>query len=316
MPRKSWTDPKGRLHTGEVVATVDGVDVIDCEVFGYRHVIPLPDPETLKAFYEEEFYQNEKADYLAASAEDIEWKQCEFTRRYQSAEKRLPESGHSGPKAVLDIGCGPGEFLALGQSRGWAVQGVEPSPVAAEYARSSGVDVVTGFFDAEMAQSLGQFDFVHMSEVLEHIPNPIEILEVVWGILKPGGVVCVSVPNDFSPVQQVLVETGEYKPWWVVPDHHLNYFDFDSLLRLFTKVGFEVFEKTTNFPMEVFLLMGQNYTQTPELGQRLHSWRKTFDMTMSQHNPDLLQAFYDGLANAGMGRLAVMFGQKPNDNQT
>jgi len=295
-------------HTGDTVHSFDGGDIINCQECGFKHVMPLPSAEDLRQFYEAEFYQTEKSTYLAASAEDIEWKSVEFSRRYEIAEKHL---GAKSGKRVLDIGSGPGEFLELGISRGWEVLGVEPSPVAAAYARGKGIEIITGFFDEKLAATLGVFDFVHMSEVLEHIPNPQALLKSAYSLLKPGGILCISVPNDFSPVQQVLVESEKYTPWWIVPDHHLNYFNFDTLGATISAVGYELLEKTTNFPMELFLLMGQNYTEDGDLGRKLHGWRKIFDLTLAKGNPKLLNRFYEVLARAEMGRLAVQFARKP-----
>lgn len=294
-------------HTGEIVSTFDGGEVIECAQCRFKHVMPLPSSERLKEFYEQEFYQSEKADYLQSSAEDVAWKNVEFERRFQIAEKALPDEDR---KKVLDIGCGPGEFLALGKKRGWQGLGVEPSPVASGYASQLGLEVINGFFDQKLVKTLGTFDFIHMSEVLEHIPNPLEVLEWAKQLLTPGGVLCISVPNDYSPIQKVLTDTGNYGPWWVVPDHHLNYFDFDTLSRLVVSTGFDLLERTTNFPMEFFLLMEQDYTKDNSLGRELHAYRKAFDLTMSRHNPELLDNFYAMLAEAKMGRLAIQFAQK------
>ncbi len=294
-------------HVGEIVSRFDKGDVIDCDACGYKHVMPLPTTEQLKKFYEQEFYQTEKSDYLETSAEDVEWKNIEFERRFQLAESKLDNV----TKKVLDIGCGPGDFLAVGMERGWQVTGIEPSPVAADYASKRNLSVIHGFFDQRIVETLDTFDFIHMSEVLEHIPNPSELLDWAMQLLSPGGVLCISVPNDFSPIQKVLTDTNEFEPWWVVPDHHLNYFDFDTLAALIKKAGFELLESTTNFPMELFLLMGQNYTKDNKLGRELHQRRKAFDITMSMYDPELLNRFYTSLAEAKMGRLAIQFARKP-----
>ncbi len=286
--------------------------VMDCQVCGYKHVIELPSPEALRKLYEEEFYQSDKKEYIAASSADDSWRDIEFGRRYDIVEKKL--SNRSGERlTAFDIGCGPGDFLAHGKDRGWDVRGIEPSPVASKYARSRGLDVQTGFFDANAANNLPKFDFVHMSEVVEHVPNPLEVIQLAKGLLKENGILTISVPNDFSPMQRALVDACDYSPWWVVPNHHLNYFDFDSLANLIVKAGLDVFDKTTNFPMEMFLLMGQAYTQKPDLGRKLHGWRKNFDLNMAVNKNGLHEDFYRALADVGMGRLVVLFAQFPND---
>lgn len=293
-------------HTGPTIYSHAGADVIECKTCGFKHVSPLPSAEVLKAFYEDEFYQAEKPEYLDEAGEDYEWKAVEFGLRFTVASKLLKNKG----QRVLDIGSGPGDFLAVAKEKGWDGKGIEPSNFAAEHARERGLDVDTGFFDASTADQRGEFDFIHMSEVLEHVPNPAEILSLAYEKLLPGGVLCVSVPNDFNPLQNAVCKANALENWWVVPDHHLNYFDFGSLEKLITKTGFNVKKRLTNFPMELFLLMGQDYTKDGSLGRKLHGWRKQLDVSLAKVDEATLTAMYEGLAQVEMGRLAVVFAQK------
>jgi len=43
-----------------------------------------------------------------------------------------------------------------------------------------------------------EFDFVNMSEVIEHVEDPKKVMSEVYRVLKPGGKVYVSVPNRFG----------------------------------------------------------------------------------------------------------------------
>ncbi|MCJ9430319.1 class I SAM-dependent methyltransferase [Kordiimonas marina] len=308
MPdHKDWNDAAYGRHAGLVVSSRDGADVIACETCGFKHIVPLPDQTKLKEFYEQAFYQSEKPDYLNRNQEDLDWRTLEFTDRFLETEAVLPEGA---ARRVLDIGCGPGDFLAAGKARGWDCVGVEPSPVAADFARGRGLEIITAAFDRDVAASLGQFSFVHMSEVLEHIPNPSELLSLATELLIPGGVMCVSVPNDFNPLQKAFCAESGADDWWVVPEHHLNYFDFQSLEGLIRQSGLLPFARSTNFPMEAFLLMGQDYTKAPDLGRQLHGQRKNFDMTLGRHEPEARRALYKALASAGLGRLAIILAKK------
>ena len=294
-------------HQGHIIGSNEGFDVIECETCGHRHLLPLPTDAEIEAFYRDAFYQNERANYLKEADEDYAWKRVELFRRYAKAEDLLGKK-HG---VALDIGCGPGDFLAVGQERGWKVKGIEPSSVAAEHARTRGLDVDGGFFGPEVAKALGQFDLVHLSEVLEHVKRPKEILQAVVSCLKPGGILCVSSPNDFNGFQEVVARLYDRPKWWILPHHHLNYFDFDSLERLFVGQGLEPVFRTTNFPMELFLLMGQNYVGDHKAGRALHGRRKKFDLSLFEAEPELLEKFYSSLAGAALGRLALVFARKP-----
>lgn len=292
-------------HTGDVIhhSKQHDINVIACEQCGFSHVVPLPDEEALAAFYNEEFYANEKPDYLSSSHKDYAWLKLSFGDRFDLFEQTLDvKSGR-----VLDIGCGPGSFLDEGKSRGWHVSGVEPSRQASAFANEKGLNVTHGGFKASLFQDQEPFDVIHLSEVLEHVAQPKQIIADAYKLLKTGGLLCISVPNDFNPFQQSLVDSGNYAPWWVVPDHHLNYFNFATLEKLMENNGLEITNRTTNFPMELFLLMGQDYTNNPKLGSELHQARKKFDLNLAQNNGGQARLdFYNALANAGLGRLAIV----------
>ena len=96
---------------------------------------------------------------------------------------------------VLDVGCGSGAFLELLRSLGWIVAGVEPDPPAREAAASRGIQVAATL--EEIADRPG-FDFVTMSHVLEHVPDPIAFLTSASELLKEGGRLLVVTPNAAS----------------------------------------------------------------------------------------------------------------------
>ncbi len=97
--------------------------------------------------------------------------------------------------------------------RGWLAHGIEPSRQAAAHARGLGAPVTEGFFNDDQRRALGRFDVVHLNNVLEHVPDPDRILiGLAHGLLEPGGVICVNVPNDFSPLQIAGARRGWTQP--------------------------------------------------------------------------------------------------------
>ena len=132
---------------------------------------------------------------------------------------------------VLDIGCTVGTFLQAAASHGWEAVGVEPNAAAAAHARAQGLTVHDGFFDLELAGRLGQFDAVHLSEVIEHVFDPVDLLRVAARTLKPGGVLIVTTP-DFDTI---AARTLQRKP-----DEHVVHFRRSSLVRAAERAGLEV----------------------------------------------------------------------------
>ena len=303
----SWTASDGGNHDGPLVTRAKGYDVIDCAVCGFRHALPLPDPAELERTYREAYYTQEKPTFLAYAGEDQDWAELAQRDRLESFERLLP----SDRRRLLDIGCGPGYFLKTAKERGWRVLGIEPSRQAAAHARGLGLEVVEDFFNAQTAPGLGRFDAVHLNNVLEHVPNPLAVVGLARDLLTPGGLLCLNVPNDFTAFQESARGALCLPEWWVAPPHHLNYFDFDSLSHLVTRLGFAVAERGTSFPMELFLLMGLDYTTNPELGRACHNQRKRFDLGLEKAGfKEARRAFYRALAEAGLGREAVVIAVK------
>jgi 2-polyprenyl-3-methyl-5-hydroxy-6-metoxy-1,4-benzoquinol methylase len=109
-----------------------------------------------------------------------------------SAAMYLPAPNSSA--RVLDIGCGSGVLLERMQSLGWEAEGVEIDTAAVETARARGARVRIGTLHTQQYPA-GHFDAVHMSQVLEHVHDPLALLAECNRILKPGGKVVVTTPN-------------------------------------------------------------------------------------------------------------------------
>jgi 2-polyprenyl-3-methyl-5-hydroxy-6-metoxy-1,4-benzoquinol methylase len=299
-------DSKTSRHGGRVIDRLNGYDIIDCMVCGFCHADPLPPDETLQTQYSESYYRDEKPNYLAHAAEDAEWAALFHHDRLSVFARELEEHVPK-PWRLLDIGCGPGFFLQTATQEGWDAVGVEPSMQAADHARGLGLTIIEGVFNTQLAESLRPFHAVHMNHVLEHVADPATMLANATASLLPGGLICVNVPNDYNPLQLALRRAENFQPWWLAPPHHLNYFDFSTLEGLLTRHGFKTVEVTTSFPMELFLLMGENYVGNETLGRECHTRRKRLDLTLERAEMgDVRRRLYGALARAGLGRDACI----------
>ncbi len=295
-------------HNGPRVAQAKGHDIIDCFACGFRHVLPLPDPASLEQEYREKYYSDEKPTFIAHAGEDQAWFELAQNDRLAIFEKLLGP----GRRKLLDIGCGPGFFLKTAIARGWDGHGIEPSALAAAHARSLGASVTEGFFNGETAPGLGRFDVVNLTNVLEHVPDAGQTLARAVSLLESGGVLCVGVPNDFSLFQIAAKACAEVGEWWLAPPHHLNYFDFESLEGAVMRLGLQLRERTTSFPMEAFLMMGDNYVGDPALGRACHGRRKNFDLAFEKAGlTHQRRDIYKSQAKLGIWREAVVNAEKP-----
>ena len=300
-------------HTGPELCVRGDFRVLDCECCGFPHVVPLPSEEELAEVYAHDYYATEKPLYLERVEQDRPFWDRLHGRRLERVAALLRADG----RRLLDVGSGPGLLLERARACGWDELGVEPSRQAAAHARSLGVGVREAFLDdalaAELLAESGGFDCVHAAEVLEHLPDPRAMVRRMRSLLKPGGVLVLSVPNDFNPFQRTLAEVRGFAPWWVAPPHHLNYFDFASLERLLVAEGFETLERETSFPIDLFLLMGDDYTADDALGRACHAKRMAFEAALVEAGrAELLEELYGALADLGLGRHAVVYARRPD----
>ncbi|MFV0420832.1 class I SAM-dependent methyltransferase [Oleidesulfovibrio sp.] len=296
-------------HIGPVLEEKGEYQVIDCEACGFAHLLPIPDSGTVEHMYREAYYSTMLPDYIERHTQDQAWWQLVHGLRLDTMASLLPQN----TKRILDIGSGPGIFLLTARNKDWDGTGYEPSRQAWEYSTQTlGLTVQNDFFTEHTPVEAGTFDAVHMSDVLEHIADPHSLISGIKKVLRPGGVFCVVVPNDFNPIQKVLRSEKNFEPWWVSPPDHINYFSFDSLQGLLERHGFTVQVQEASFPIDFLLLMGQNYINNDTLGRNCHRWRIKMEETFSEFGLEAaLIDVYRALAKHRIGRHAVIYATAP-----
>src|SRR5262249_48215590 len=152
--------------------------------------------------------------HLEASMGERKWH-----LEYISRNFRLPAV----PK-LLDVGCALGFMLDEATQAGWDAQGVESSQFAGQYARErTGCNGFAGTLqDAKFPD--GSFDVLTLMDVIEHVPEPAQLLGEVFRVLRPGGVIYIVTPN-FNSLFVRLYGLGAYGIW---PDQHIMYFHRQS----------------------------------------------------------------------------------------
>jgi 2-polyprenyl-3-methyl-5-hydroxy-6-metoxy-1,4-benzoquinol methylase len=135
----------------------------------------------------------------------------------------------------LDIGCGFGESLFYLKHIQCEAYGVEADENVLKMAEKYDLNIKIGLFDPTGYKKYF-FDYITMSQVLEHMVNPVETIMGVHDILKPDGHLVFSVPNSESMMAKFLK-----RKWinWHIP-YHQQHFTKESIIMLANKCGFEV----------------------------------------------------------------------------
>jgi len=291
------------VHTGPVLAMQGEYSIIACEACGFAHCMPIPCSQELAYIYSEEYYSSVKPDYISKVETDRAWHDLVSNKRLEKLETMVAG------RRLLEVGSGPGFFLDVAMRRGWDVMGFEPSHQAWQYSSEMlSMPVRNEFFSEETAGGMAKFDAIYLALVLEHIPDPSSLMRLVKVCLNPGGAICVAVPNDFSPIQRYLWAKEGYSQWWVAPPHHINYFTHATLSHMLRKAGFQVENVSSSFPIDLFLLMGFDYTKDDTLGRQMHNLRIRFEQSIELAGlGEMLSSLYTTFAEHGVGREAVVF---------
>jgi 2-polyprenyl-3-methyl-5-hydroxy-6-metoxy-1,4-benzoquinol methylase len=102
---------------------------------------------------------------------------------------------------VLDVGCGNGSNSLPLASLGHYLVGIDISSESIEYAQrrnpfSNARFMVHNLMEQPLSE---KFDFVICSEVLEHLTDPEPLVRAISGVLEPGGLLIITVPNGYGP---------------------------------------------------------------------------------------------------------------------
>lgn len=279
--------------------------------YGFLRIMPTPSAEEIARYYANEFYSTNYPRLNDSSLEvQIADKPYLDLTRQALAEHIVRLSGRplSGQK-ILDIGCGWGQALVYFQQSGAQCYGFDPAPEAVEYARHLGLNVVQSNMAAMAVFPEHQFDVVTLLNVLEHLSDPeASLKEIHQHVIADDGLLVIDVPNEFNDFQLCAQKTHGLDQWWVAPPAHLNYFSNTTLRSLLAGVGFELLYLEASFPIELFLLFGEQYVGNAELGRKCHERRMNFEMNMTQHGYGCkLRELYANLAELGLGRQMIAY---------
>ncbi len=221
---------------GRVFDTRFGIDhgyfINRCGLCGTGQTSPEPSSEELKRLYETYYnFGGEKGTRYTRLRELFLF--SPLYRFFLALDGDISFHSRKGSGRLLDIGCNEGRGLQFYRHNGFMAEGLELNEIAAGIARSQGFAVHTQTLDE--FRPVDAYDVAVLSNVLEHVSDPIDMLRNVKRILKPGGQIWISCPNNRSWLRSVF---GRYWINWHVP-FHLFHFSAQSLRTVLHDAGFE-----------------------------------------------------------------------------
>lgn len=260
-------------HFGPVIAARAGLTVIDCRACGWAHLDPLP--AVPDGYYESDFWQHEKAGWLARYEAERDWLDM------QNGDWLGVVEEHANGRTLLDVGSGYGFFLHQAGLQGWRGFGIEPSETAATYSeRQIFAPIQRGSWEMFPRHSI-PIDCISALWLMEHLPNPLEFLVWCKAHLAPGGVLLLAVPQEWTSIQMAANQHAHVHDWFVHPTH-INYWSAPTFYGLMGRAGFRVVDALATWPMEQFIRDGHDYTDDEQLGAEIHAEVRKIELGWSR----------------------------------
>ena len=193
------------------------IKVYECKSCSLAYVDPFPVDST--DIYEKKYFDKSLVSY--DKIRDYRIKR--FGSERLELIKKYITSG-----SLLDIGCGVGWFLEAAKKDGFKVYGQEVSKDLAEY---TGDLLDIKVFENDVSEIDLKFDVITMFDLIEHVSDPLKLLEDCKKILNPGGIILAFTPNyDSFGIKEMGLDSS-----LVCPPAHLTYFTKKSILQ-FSKI--------------------------------------------------------------------------------
>lgn len=186
---------------------LSSIAVYKCLDTGYKFFYPL------NLSGDEFFYQH---------LQKYDWYYSDWKWEYNDALSLLEPD-----KKLLEVGCGDGYFLMKAHGDGVLAEGIELNNSAVTTCRNKGLKVFNESVIDYATNHKNTYDYVFSFQVVEHIADVGLFIKAMVDLLKPGGLLLISVPNNDSALfkESAMVALN-------MPPHHMGLWDINSLIAL------------------------------------------------------------------------------------
>ena len=221
-------DPELAAYTGETIW------LKRCSTCGFAQPERMP---ALSRYFERMYDQQWSVEWVAEEFHSS-YKDVIFRRILDALGARVRSAG----RTLLDIGSHAGRFLNLARRAGWQAEGTEINPRTAAYAAEK-TGALVHRLRAEQVLQLGkQFDAVTLTDVLEHIPEPLVFLSSARRVISGGGWISVKVPCGPAQLRKETWRARVAKGYRAtLADNlvHVSHFSPKSLRLALARAGFD-----------------------------------------------------------------------------
>ncbi|MFG6661012.1 class I SAM-dependent methyltransferase [Sulfitobacter sp. 915] len=216
------------------------VQCVQCGMHWHRNVISDTSVATVYGIWADAEQARRFEEVHVPSKHDQRALRVQMAKLALRLEHLAKQNGR--PLQLLDFGCGDGVFLSVAKALGADAMGIDVSASRTQGARSTGLTVLPDLAALD-AQSQDPLDAVVLSQVLEHVSDPLALLRALHGRLREGGILFVAVPNAHG----VSVPQNFHQFTLVQPIEHMNAFSPATLRLIGQKAGFTPVRRPSAF---------------------------------------------------------------------
>jgi SAM-dependent methyltransferase len=193
-------------------------------------------PADLNRYYEPDYYQFDSSGEPRWRSEPARARAAAY--RVNLVRQHVP-GGH-----LVEIGAGTGAFAVAAKAAGFTVSAIEMDQRCCHYLNEQGITAICSDRPLEALQALPPASAVTIWHVLEHLPNPGDVLQSAASKLEPGGLLALAVPNARSLQFRLMGRR------WAHLDapRHLCLIPPEALIKTAEQLGMRCVAITTNDP--------------------------------------------------------------------
>lgn len=257
---------KKRSH----LVSIHGFEYVICEECGHVYTTKRYEEESIRRFYETNKYW---AEITYANKETCHYRRDNIAKpKVEFAERNIKST--SG--IWIDVGCGIGDLVDVVRERGWDARGLELSETSVSFAKEVfGVELIRQTLTEYLAaqpEIIGKVSVVSLIGVLEHVVDPIGLLNDAYKALHDEGTAIIQVPNadSLSTMIQTVFPDNVFRH--MSPIEHIMVFTESSLFKGFERTGFipkaiwhhglDIYELLTNIALMNERTLGSRFFNT------------------------------------------------------
>ena len=199
----------GQLNVSSFFSGTDKVQTLECLDTKYKFFYP--------------FSLAGNSDYYKAISNNS--KDEKYYPKWKWEHKRALGEIKKGDK-ILEIGCGPGNFLLKAREIGAKCFGIELNQEAVRICLEKGLAVKNIMIENYEQGSSGTFDCICAFQVLEHVADIRSFMLNINRLLKTGGKLIIGVPNNDSFIKNDSFNREN------MPPHHMGLWSKEPLTKM------------------------------------------------------------------------------------